>query len=96
MYEELGGKVFYTGKPHSIVYEAALDLFRHLIPEDILMVGDTPETDVRGANNIGMSTALITKTGIMGDRVETHGFETVLKDLPSTDKPHFFIERLGA
>ncbi|MBS0625519.1 MAG: TIGR01459 family HAD-type hydrolase [Verrucomicrobia bacterium] len=87
MYEEMGGQVFYIGKPHSQAYIMAMNFFaQHNCsnPRDILMVGDTPETDIRGARNFGMPSALITKTGIMAERD------------PNTlaDIPDYFIERL--
>lgn len=99
IYEELGGQVFYTGKPHKIVYTASMELFKQQNisnPEDILMVGDTPETDIRGANHFGISSALTTQTGIMADRISSQSLEDAIDRLPSDDKPSFFIERLGA
>lgn len=98
MYEKLGGQVFYTGKPHSIVFAEAMNRFKKLDiahRKDILMVGDTPETDIRGANNFGMSSALTTQTGIIADRISNKGLENSIQELPSNDKPNFLIERLG-
>lgn len=99
MYQELGGEVFYIGKPYENVYQAAMEQFRHFqIPEckDVLMVGDTPETDIRGAHGIGMASALVTKTGIMADRIQEKGFDMVIQGFPSTDLPKFYIEQLAA
>lgn len=59
------------------------------------MIGDTPETDIRGANGFGMKSALITKTGIMAERVRLRGLEKSLQGLPSTDFPTFLIEKFG-
>jgi len=98
MYEEIGGQVFYTGKPLRIAYTAAMNLFNQeniSNPKDILMVGDTPETDIRGANQFSIASALITQTGIMADRISHQGLEDAIQQLPSNDKPNFFIERLG-
>jgi HAD superfamily hydrolase (TIGR01459 family) len=97
MYEELGGQVFYTGKPYPKVYLKAMQYFeQHAIhlPSDILMVGDTPETDIRGARGFGMSSALVTHTGIMADRISRFGFENTVDNLSADDQPHFLIERL--
>jgi HAD superfamily hydrolase (TIGR01459 family) len=94
MYEEMGGKVFYTGKPSSVVFSKAMNFFyrkKILHPEEILMVGDTPETDIRGARNFGMASALVTTTGIMGKRMQ-NGMDAISK-LPKEDLPDFFIER---
>jgi len=51
MYEEMGGQVFYIGKPYRMAYDAAMSHFEKYgltRSSDILMVGDTPETDIRG------------------------------------------------
>lgn len=99
LYMELGGEVFYIGKPSAIVYLAAMEHFKyHSItsPTDVLMVGDNPETDIRGARNFGMPSALLTSTGLMAERLSEATFETVLKRLPPHDLPDYFVERLGA
>lgn len=96
-YEELGGKVYYVGKPYTNAFEQAMQHFaKHKIdhPSDIVMIGDTPETDVRGAKNFGMSTALITHTGIMAERLQENGNQEILRSLPASDSPTFFLERL--
>ncbi|MBS4169260.1 TIGR01459 family HAD-type hydrolase [Parachlamydia sp. AcF125] len=96
MYEELGGTVFYIGKPYPVAYAKALERFfeREILPfSEILMVGDTPETDIRGAHQCGISSALILQTGIMGDRIATQGLESAMQTL--FDRPDFFIDRLG-
>jgi HAD superfamily hydrolase (TIGR01459 family) len=98
LYEKLGGKVHYMGKPSPAAYTTAMECFKnHEIsdPSKILMVGDTPETDIRGARLFGMPAALITKTGIFADRISSNGLEKNLAGLPSTDVPEFLIERLG-
>jgi HAD superfamily hydrolase (TIGR01459 family) len=98
MYEECGGQVIYIGKPSNLVYEAAMQYFvkqNIVTPEQVLMVGDTPETDIRGAGHFGMSSALVTQTGMMADRISQRGLENVLQDFPQHDFPNFFIERLG-
>lgn len=62
-YEELGGTVIYTGKPHSLIYEKMAASFyekRINIPRSrIVMVGDTFETDILGANRFGIESALV-------------------------------------
>lgn len=57
--ENFGGEVVYTGKPKKIIYDRILKM-NHNIPHDkILMVGDTFETDVLGANQAGIHSALV-------------------------------------
>jgi HAD superfamily hydrolase (TIGR01459 family) len=90
LYEQLGGTVAYFGKPSPAAYRFAMDRFEALgisDPSKVLMVGDTPETDIRGARLAGLASALVTETGIMADR----GKE---QELPSGDTPNFFIERI--
>ena len=53
-YEEMGGAVFYAGKPHRPVYERALavasELSGQAIPKErVLAVGDAIRTDIAGA-----------------------------------------------
>lgn len=98
MYEDLGGAVFYFGKPHPLAYSFAMEEFKkHQVtePSQILMVGDTPETDIRGANQSGMSAALLTESGIMADRIFSQGLEKSFNELSVYDKPSYFIKRLA-
>ena len=44
------------GKPHAAIYEEA---YRRSGTMDMVMIGDTPDTDIRGANNFGVASALI-------------------------------------
>jgi len=95
MFEEQGMPVYRMGKPSKIIYEMALKRFPQLIcREKIVMVGDTPETDIRGAHVSGLDAALIIKTGVMTDRFEKEGIAPVIENLPTSDKPEFLLERL--
>lgn len=96
MYEEIGGQVFYIGKPEAKVYEIAMEHFQKqgMHSQDILMVGDTPETDIRGARRFGIASALVTETGIMGER-SRNGLEKALKALPSHDIPDYLLARFA-
>lgn len=94
MHEEQGGRVFYIGKPSEKMYAAAMKQFSHYEisdPQKVLMVGDTPETDIRGARNYGMPSALVLKTGIMAERIARDGEAMAIANLPSQDYPNFFI-----
>ncbi|MBA3958688.1 MAG: TIGR01459 family HAD-type hydrolase [Parachlamydiaceae bacterium] len=96
MYEEMGGQVFYIGKPGGSVYSSAMGYFRRYKisdPQQILMVGDTPETDIRGARNFGMPSALLMKTGMMAERISHNGLEKALKALQ--DQPTYFLGQLA-
>lgn len=98
LYKEMGGQVFYIGKPTEEAFSAAMAYFykKNIVSlSDILMVGDTPETDIRGASRFGISSALITQTGIMADRIQHYGFETLVRTSLKKDLPTFYIERLS-
>jgi len=57
--EKLGAPVIYTGKPYAEIYQKAFDLRPGIEKHRVLMIGDTLETDVLGANNIGIDSALV-------------------------------------
>jgi HAD superfamily hydrolase (TIGR01450 family) len=52
------------GKPHPLLFEMALEQLG-CAPEQCLMVGDRPDTDIAGAAALGMQTALV-RTGRFG------------------------------
>ncbi len=98
LYEKMGGEVFYIGKPHKKVYQKALEQFVEFgvcQPSEVLMVGDTPETDIRGAKQLGMRTALVVRTGIMADRIDQKGFERSMAELSTNDLPDYLLESVA-
>jgi HAD superfamily hydrolase (TIGR01459 family) len=75
-YEEMGGEVFYAGKPHRPVYERALavasDLAGHPIPKErVLAVGDAIRTDIAGAVGFGIDALMIAR-GIHAEELDLH------------------------
>lgn len=69
-YEKMGGDVIWTGKPHRIIYDAALTMARMTRNEDVplarvMAIGDAIRTDVAGARGIGVR-VLMTADGIHG------------------------------
>lgn len=96
MFAEEQFPVYLIGKPSTIIYDAALQKFPQNIQKNkILMIGDTPETDIRGAHGAGLDAVLVTKTGVMTTLLEKEGIAQVIEHLPSSDKPEFLIERLS-
>lgn len=79
IYEELGGKVIYPGKPHAAIYRLAVErLGEHATdPSRILCIGDSPATDVRGARLQGFDSLYV------GTGLKEHGadFEREVIDL---------------
>jgi len=47
IFEELGGKVIYYGKPHKEIYELCFKK-----NEKVMAIGDNLRTDIKGANNL--------------------------------------------
>ncbi|MEO1091002.1 MAG: TIGR01459 family HAD-type hydrolase [Pseudomonadota bacterium] len=76
-YEDLGGDVVWIGKPEPSIFRAAADALAVADPTRIVVVGDGLPTDIRGANQFGARSVLVTRgihardLGIAaGDRAE--------------------------
>src|SRR5260370_41419378 len=63
VYENLGGKVEYVGKPYPAIFDHAVATAAVGPGARVVMIGDSPEHDVAGAKAIGLSTLLV-QTGI--------------------------------
>jgi HAD superfamily hydrolase (TIGR01459 family) len=77
VYEDLGGKVFWTGKPHAIAYGTALQLATELrggetLKSRILAVGDAVRTDLAAAAGAGVD-AFFVASGIHRDAILDNG-----------------------
>ena len=61
-YEEIGGSVVNIGKPFSPVFNEAIEMIKKYSShkeQKILVVGDGLETDIKGANMIGLDSILV-------------------------------------
>jgi ribonucleotide monophosphatase NagD (HAD superfamily) len=66
LYEEMGGTAVYFGKPHAPVFQAAVAAARQKgAGEKPLVIGDNLETDIAGANRVGLD-ALFIAGGVHG------------------------------
>jgi HAD superfamily hydrolase (TIGR01459 family) len=66
LYESLGGRTLYFGKPHPAAFHRALKLARRVDrAARPLVIGDGLETDIAGANRLGLE-ALFVASGIHG------------------------------
>ena len=77
LYEEIGGTVFWAGKPHSSAYAGALAEAERLRggaiePARVLAIGDAVRTDLAAAANAGVD-ALFVTSGIHREAVMTDG-----------------------
>jgi len=86
-YQEQGGQTEFIGKPHKGVYEYAL---KALSANKILAVGDSPETDIKGANNMNIDSVLLLG-GIL--KAETRPLAEVLKEKQA--EPTYIIENFS-
>jgi HAD superfamily hydrolase (TIGR01459 family) len=86
LYRELGGKSIIAGKPHKPIYELAHQSMRAVAGEVerglILAIGDGPETDLAGAERIGID-ALFIGDGILGAGLSGSGLEAAQTELAS-------------
>ncbi|HEY8383130.1 MAG TPA: TIGR01459 family HAD-type hydrolase [Microvirga sp.] len=77
VYEQLGGEVYYAGKPHRPIYERALSVAaklagRDAIPaERVLAVGDAIRTDIAGAAGYGIDSLFVAR-GIHAGELGLH------------------------
>lgn len=76
-YENFGGHVDYYGKPYPHVYDRALAMLG-APKEQVLAVGDALHTDIQGARDAGVKSALVTG-GILK---HTPNLENYLKSQP--------------
>jgi len=87
--KEFGGKVTYFGKPHTNIYATIFDKFK-FDPKTTLAIGDSIETDITGANNANIASAIV-RTGV-------HSDEKNLDNLFNkfNIKPDFIINSFGS
>ncbi|ACP23193.1 HAD superfamily protein involved in N-acetyl-glucosamine catabolism (plasmid) [Sinorhizobium fredii NGR234] len=69
LYEGLGGKVRWIGKPFPDIYDLALDFLGRPDPARVCAIGDSIEHDIAGATGAGLGSVLVT-TGILEHQSE--------------------------
>lgn len=63
-FRQMGGKTVIYGKPDPKIFDRALRGFENVSKEQILMVGDTLQTDILGANRAGIKSCLVVEGGV--------------------------------
>lgn len=58
-YEEYSGAVHYIGKPHRTIYEKLIYILDTYHADKTLIIGDTLETDIQGAQRMGIDSLLV-------------------------------------
>jgi len=71
IYEKMGGKVTWYGKPYKDIYERAIRIAKTPISK-IVCIGDALETDIYGAHNAGLQSALVL-TGLYDKLLDKNG-----------------------
>ena len=90
LYEKLGGKVVYYGKPDPRIFEALIARYCPEVPKDkIVMIGDTCTTDILGAHRAGIEAILTIEGGVTEYLLkENHmWFSDFLEILPEMARP---------
>ena len=78
VFEKMGGKVIYFGKPYPEVYNQAFNN----ADKKILCIGDNLNTDIKGANLLNFD-SLIISNGIHRSEIENEGIDKVSKSYES-------------
>ena len=89
VFEDLGGKVVYFGKPHPEIYNFCIKS-----GESILAIGDNLRTDIRGANNMKFDSLFITN-GIHREEflnLPIQNYDKILEKYKT--KTNYYQERL--
>lgn len=72
LYEQMGGKVHWCGKPDAMAYEACLEFAGEVQHANVLAVGDGLRTDILGANRFGID-SLFVSSGIHMREIQEAG-----------------------
>ena len=75
VFEKMGGKVIYFGKPHPEVYDQSINNNN----KKILAIGDNLNTDIKGANLLNYDSLLVSN-GIHKDEIKDKGVQRVAKE----------------
>jgi HAD superfamily hydrolase (TIGR01459 family) len=60
LYDEIGGRVTWYGKPHEAIYGHALGRVGNPAKSDVLAIGDGLQTDMLGAARLGLDAVFVT------------------------------------
>ena len=84
-YQEIGGTVTYFGKPHLNVYKRAHSFLNEAV-KDVIAIGDSFATDIKGANNNGID-SIIVRTGVHGEKFDVDALSATYKAAPTYIMP---------
>ncbi len=75
VFEKMGGKVIYFGKPYPEVYNQSIDNDN----KKVLAIGDNLNTDIKGANLLNYDSLLVSN-GIHRDEIKNKGIQKIAKE----------------
>jgi HAD superfamily hydrolase (TIGR01459 family) len=95
-YEGLGGAVAYVGKPHRVMFEAALQTLGNPDPQRVVMIGDSLDHDILGGRGVGILTLLVTSGVHREALVGATDLPASIRRLAGSEArmPHWAIDRL--
>ncbi|MCF6189609.1 MAG: TIGR01459 family HAD-type hydrolase [Cocleimonas sp.] len=95
LYQQLGGKVEYIGKPHKQIYQDCLAKLAGIPDHKVLMIGDGLQTDILGANDQWIDALFIT-SGIYNQQFAEASRNDKLAELFFSEGalPDYMIEAL--
>lgn len=95
IYESMGGKVIYSGKPQREIFDFCLGQFPGVDKKKFLMIGDTFATDIIGSHNVGIDSALVL-TGNMSLLIANYDDEILIAAnkvcLTQTHQPKYLLK----
>lgn len=92
-YRRMGGKVTEFGKPHGNIFDYTYKVCAISPAVSAAMIGDTYRTDIKGAQNFGISGVWCIETGITAEELESG--KTLEQICSGNFKDTFLIKRLG-
>ncbi len=87
VFEDLGGKVVYFGKPHREIYRMCFSQ-----QEKVLAIGDNLRTDIKGANNLNIDCLFISEGVHRDEYKDASDLDTLLKKYKV--KANYFQKKL--
>jgi ribonucleotide monophosphatase NagD (HAD superfamily) len=94
--QKMGVDVRYIGKPEEAVFTYACEKLREFKKDlsRIVIVGDNPQTDIRGAKKVNLDSALLVETGILSHLYPQYSLQELDQVLSWDEKPTYFLKRL--
>jgi HAD superfamily hydrolase (TIGR01459 family) len=95
--EKKGVNVRYIGKPQKLVFDYARQSLEALSSgiSNIVMIGDNPKTDIVGAKQSGIDSALLVETGIMPHFYSYSNLQELVDYLTPSQMPNHILKALS-